>query len=250
MKKAYLLLIMAAGIISCGCLSSPPKGDLIYCSYSRNGAAGLGKDYCELIADVDSVPKVVVVMDEDNRFGDPVIHRSYQVDKSVVDSLSKLLSENKVYKLNGYHLDEAICGGYSYRIYQEYSSGDKVNAFWYGHGVKDSALTAYAIIENFFTPWRERAVQEEKTEILVKRISEMEQLYERVSKATRKRKTYPEFRDDVNKLRGYMDSGQWKEDYEADEKGEIPKDLKRGVLSQDGLYNLLQSDRLFKLMCK
>ena len=29
------------------------------------------------------------------------------------------------------------------------------------------------------------------------------------------------------------------EDYEADEAGQIPTDLKRGVLSEDGLYNLL-----------
>lgn len=41
-------------------------------------------------------------------------------------------------------------------------------------------------------------------------------------------------------LREYMDSGLWLMDYEADERGELPQDLKRGVLSQDGLYNLLQ----------
>ena len=29
------------------------------------------------------------------------------------------------------------------------------------------------------------------------------------------------------------------EDYEADERGELPPDLKRGVLSQDALYDLL-----------
>ena len=28
------------------------------------------------------------------------------------------------------------------------------------------------------------------------------------------------------------------EDYEADEAGELPEDLKRGILSEDGLYNL------------
>ena len=36
-----------------------------------------------------------------------------------------------------------------------------------------------------------------------------------------------------------MASGQWKEDYEADEAGQLPSGLKRGVLSQDALYNLL-----------
>jgi len=42
-------------------------------------------------------------------------------------------------------------------------------------------------------------------------------------------------------LKEYMDSGLWLSDYEADERGELPSDLKRGVLSQDGLYELLQN---------
>lgn len=37
----------------------------------------------------------------------------------------------------------------------------------------------------------------------------------------------------------YYTSGQWLEDYEADEQGLLPQDLKRGVLSQDALYDLL-----------
>ncbi len=40
-------------------------------------------------------------------------------------------------------------------------------------------------------------------------------------------------------LSSYMDSGQWLSDYEADEQGEIPENVKRGVLSEDGLFNLL-----------
>ena len=47
----------------------------------------------------------------------------------------------------------------------------------------------------------------------------------------------------VTSLREYMDSGAWLSDYEADERGEIPAGIKRGVLSQDGLYNLLQEIR-------
>ena len=41
-------------------------------------------------------------------------------------------------------------------------------------------------------------------------------------------------------LEAYYTSGQWREDYEADERGELPPDLKRGVLSQDALYDLLE----------
>ena len=35
----------------------------------------------------------------------------------------------------------------------------------------------------------------------------------------------------------------WLKDYEDDESGKIPKDLKRGVLSQDAIYNLLAKNR-------
>ena len=41
-------------------------------------------------------------------------------------------------------------------------------------------------------------------------------------------------------LNAYYTSGLWLEDYEADERGEFPPNLKRGVLSQDELYDLLE----------
>lgn len=40
-------------------------------------------------------------------------------------------------------------------------------------------------------------------------------------------------------LEAYFTSGEWLEDYEADERGEFPPDLKRGVLAQDALHDLL-----------
>ena len=43
----------------------------------------------------------------------------------------------------------------------------------------------------------------------------------------------------IRLLDEYYTSGEWREDYEADERGELPPDLKRGVLSQDALYDLL-----------
>ena len=45
--------------------------------------------------------------------------------------------------------------------------------------------------------------------------------------------------ENLRLLNEYYTSGQWLEDYEADERGEFPPDLKRGVLSQDALYDLL-----------
>ena len=44
--------------------------------------------------------------------------------------------------------------------------------------------------------------------------------------------------EDIKSLSEYYKK-EWKEDYEADEQGKIPKDLKRGVLSQDTLFDLL-----------
>ena len=37
----------------------------------------------------------------------------------------------------------------------------------------------------------------------------------------------------------YMDGGMWQKDYHADEEGMLPVGMKRGVLSEDGLYDLL-----------
>ena len=37
----------------------------------------------------------------------------------------------------------------------------------------------------------------------------------------------------------YYENGQWLQDYELDEKGLLPQNLKRGVLSQDAVYNFL-----------
>ena len=45
-------------------------------------------------------------------------------------------------------------------------------------------------------------------------------------------------------LETYYTSGAWREDYEADERGELPTGLKRGVLSQDALYDLLAETEL------
>ena len=47
-------------------------------------------------------------------------------------------------------------------------------------------------------------------------------------------------KDQLEVLKDYMASGDWRKDYEADEAGKLPAGLKRGVLSQDGLYDLLQ----------
>lgn len=43
----------------------------------------------------------------------------------------------------------------------------------------------------------------------------------------------------VSELTAYYDGGLWLEDFQLDERGELPKELRRGVLSEDGVYNLI-----------
>ena len=46
--------------------------------------------------------------------------------------------------------------------------------------------------------------------------------------------------EDLAALDEYMASGDWQKDYEAEERGELRKNLPKGVLSQDQLYNALK----------
>ena len=46
-------------------------------------------------------------------------------------------------------------------------------------------------------------------------------------------------KEDIAELSKYYDSELWKLDFAADEAGLLPSDLKRGVLSEDGIWNLL-----------
>ena len=46
--------------------------------------------------------------------------------------------------------------------------------------------------------------------------------------------------DQLKALSEYYSSDTWKRDFAADEAGLLPKDLKRGVLSEDGIYALLE----------
>lgn len=47
-------------------------------------------------------------------------------------------------------------------------------------------------------------------------------------------------REMVNELEAYYASDEWKLDFAADEAGRLPSSLQRGVLSEDGLYDLLE----------
>ena len=77
------------------------------------------------------------------------------------------------------------------------------------------------------------------------RVVRMESLFDRLSEALGECPDLPiseeEFRRDRMILSEYLESGDWLRDFELDEAGLLPKGLKRGVLSEDGLYDLLST---------
>ncbi len=77
----------------------------------------------------------------------------------------------------------------------------------------------------------------------VERVRRMEALFDRLSGALQHEPALlgseEALRTAVRTLSAYQSGGDWQRDYELDEQGLLPADLKRGVLSQDGLYDLL-----------
>ena len=82
----------------------------------------------------------------------------------------------------------------------------------------------------------------EHTESTLLRIRRMEAIFDTLLAADpRSIPTDPALSPMLAELITYYQSPLWLSDYEADEQGLLPPDLKRGVLSQDGIYDLLCS---------
>ena len=85
----------------------------------------------------------------------------------------------------------------------------------------------------------------DKTEIQerIRRIIEMENRCDRISHVLHAAEVCPDhldsIRDDIRALSEYYEGSLWREDFEVDEAGLLPPDLKRGVLSEDAVYDLL-----------
>ena len=54
---------------------------------------------------------------------------------------------------------------------------------------------------------------------------------------------YEAVQDRFDALLDYYGNGQWRADFEADEEGLLPAGLKRGVLSEDAVYDLITEHR-------
>ena len=85
------------------------------------------------------------------------------------------------------------------------------------------------------------AVYSVELEETVRRVGYMERLMDEVIAAQKdESRTWPWFRmRQLRILEDYYENGLWRLDFETDERGLLPRNLKRGVLSEDGLYNVL-----------
>ena len=76
------------------------------------------------------------------------------------------------------------------------------------------------------------------------RITQMEQRLDRATAAVEALEAaieqYKATSDDLTVLDTYLGSPEWHADRDDDEAGRLPKDLRRGVLSEDAIWNLLE----------
>ena len=84
----------------------------------------------------------------------------------------------------------------------------------------------------------------------IERITQMESLFDKSEEVVKRLeaalKDFAALEHDIAKLEAYYNSPQWRKDFEADEAGKLPQDLKRGVLSEDGIYDLLSDYQCLK----
>lgn len=81
----------------------------------------------------------------------------------------------------------------------------------------------------------------ETNNIQIKRITEYENMLDEATELLAAGMKSERLTELVQALEAYYTGGQWKRDFADDEEGKLPRDLKRGVLSEDGIYDLLEA---------
>ena len=82
-----------------------------------------------------------------------------------------------------------------------------------------------------------------KKDIQILRIKKYESYMDEATLLIRTDKNSNRLKYLISELEAYYESIKWRKDFENDESGLLPKKLPRGVLSEDGIYNLLEEYR-------
>ncbi|MCR5094873.1 MAG: DUF4298 domain-containing protein [Lachnospiraceae bacterium] len=131
-------------------------------------------------------------------------------------------------------------GGYGFYIWR-YRGGFSINGKWkqkcYVLPQKGLVITYLAHIEDDSHDLLESMEKNilgigRKEREAFTRIAEMEELFDKVRAGSGTA-------EDTGRLEAYYTGKDWRYDFELDEAGLLPANLKRGVLSEDGIYDLL-----------
>ena len=169
---------------------------------------------------------------------DPIIHSRTSI--LIAHRLSTILAADEILVIKdgviaerGVHADLVKSGGIYTELYQT-----QFSRAW-----EAEAAAAPEKKEECGTICEEDAavVYSAELEETVRRVRYMERLMDEVLAAQKdESRTWPWYRmRQIAILEDYYENGLWRLDYETDEKGLLPRGLKRGVLSEDGLYNVL-----------
>ena len=100
----------------------------------------------------------------------------------------------------------------------------------------------------------EKQEKDRKGRDMIRRIEEMEARLNRaghcLNQLEEALEQFEAVQEDIRILSAYYESPQWREDFEADEAHLLTADLPRGVLSEDGIYNVLEKNQELKQQLK
>ncbi len=89
--------------------------------------------------------------------------------------------------------------------------------------------------------------------VITERISKMENYFDIIQESLHNTTDLLDSKSAVSvmleELIDYYENGQWFKDYQCDETGILPENLKRGVLSEDGVYNLICEVMEYREIC-
>ena len=81
----------------------------------------------------------------------------------------------------------------------------------------------------------------------IERIKTMEEHLNKASQAVKALSEtldlYTEAVESIETIDDYLVSDEWQQDFNDSEAGKLPKDLKCGVLSEDGIWNVVDTSR-------
>ena len=90
------------------------------------------------------------------------------------------------------------------------------------------------------------------TKILLTRVREMQDRYDNLTRVLagldEAISEYKNFKPDLEILKEYLNSGQLNADADIDDADQIPVEIKRGVLAEDGLSSLLEGADKVKII--